>query len=123
MDATAGDAVELAMIARRMIAWTVAYAVALQAMLSGFAVPALTASPAGEICAPASKAAPVVPAPHPMRSDCLACPTMCGAGLAPARTAATAAPTPTARAESHVIQAVARIAARLLPPSRAPPAA
>ena len=123
MDATAGDAVELIMIARRMIAWAIAYSVALQAMLSGFAVPALTASPAGEICTPAGNAAPAAPAPHPMRSDCLACPAMCGAGLAPARTAATAGQTPTARAESHPIRAIAPIAPRLLPPSRAPPAA
>jgi hypothetical protein len=123
MDAAAGGAVELAMTARRMIAWTVAYAVALQAMLLGFAVRALTAGPASEICTPAGNAAPAAPAPHPMRFDCLACPAMCGTGLAPARTADTVAQTPTARAESHLIHVVAPIAPRLLPPSRAPPAA
>jgi hypothetical protein len=50
---------------------TVVYAVALQAMLSGFAVPAVTAGLAGELCVPAANAAaaapPVPAAPHALR--------------------------------------------------------
>jgi hypothetical protein len=113
------------MAARRMIALTVAYAVALQAMLSGFAVPAVTAGPAREICMPAADAAapPVPAAPHPMRSDCLACPAMCWAGLAPAPRVIPVGLTDARSIESHPILVVLLTAPRLLPPSRAPPSA
>ena len=46
MDAAAGEAIELVMVARRLIALTVAYAIGLHALLSGFAVPAVPAGAA-----------------------------------------------------------------------------
>jgi hypothetical protein len=127
MDGAARNAVQLAMTARRMIALTVAYAVALQAMLSGFVVPAVTAGPAGEICVPAANAAPAaapVPgAPHPMLSDCLACPAMCGTGLAHAPGVMPVGLISVPSVEPRPTQVVLRTEPRLLPPSRAPPAA
>jgi len=115
------------MTSRRLIALTVAYAVALQAMLSGFAVPAVTAGPASEICVPAADATPaglpMPAAPHPMRSDCLGCPAMCGTGLAPAPRVMPVGLTGAATIESRPTQVVLHTAPRLLPPSRAPPAA
>jgi hypothetical protein len=131
MDATTGEAVELAMTARRMIALTVAYAVALQALLSGFAVPAVATGRAAEICLPAANVAhgaPLAPAPapaapHPSGSDCLACSAMCGAGLIPAPGVMPVGLTRAPSAESRPTQIVLRTEPRLLPPSRAPPAA
>ena len=61
MDAAAGEAVELVMIARRLVALTVAYTIALHALLSGFAVPAVTAGRATDICMPAGNAARALP--------------------------------------------------------------
>jgi hypothetical protein len=129
MDAAAREVVKLVMIARRMIALAVAYAIALQAMLSGLVAPAEAAGPTGGICVPAANSAPAAagtpPAPalpHSMRSDCLACPAMC-AGLGPARNAVTAPQPPIATAESYRTHVPVRLAPRLLPPSRAPPAA
>ena len=111
-----------------MIALTVAYAVALQAMLLGLAAPAGAFSPTGGICAPAANLAPaasgtpLAPAlPHSMRSDCLACPATC-AGLAPARNAVTTPQPPIATAVSYQADVRWRLVPRLLPPSRAPPA-
>ena len=128
MDAAAGDAVELVMIAHRLVALTVAYAIALHALLSGFALPAVTAGRATDICVPAGHAARAMPpapaAPHhPLGSDCLACSTMCGAGLPPAPDAPMVGLTRGPSAESRLRQVVVRAAPRLLPPSRAPPAA
>jgi hypothetical protein len=127
MDAAAGEAVELVMFARRLIALTVAYAIALQALLSGFAVPAVTAGRATDICVPAGNAPRAMPpapaAPHhPSGSDCLACSTMCGAGLPPAPGALMVGLTRGPSAESRLSQVVVRAEPRLLPPSRAPPA-
>ena len=51
MDAAAGEAVELVMIAHRLIALTVAYAIALHALLSGFAVTDVAAGWATETLA------------------------------------------------------------------------
>jgi hypothetical protein len=59
--------------------------------------------------------------PHSMRSDCLACPAMC-AGLGPARNAVTAPLPPKAAAVSYQTHVPGRLAPRLLPPSRGPPA-
>jgi hypothetical protein len=126
MDATARMAVELAMTARRIIALTAAYVVALQAALSTFAVPTIAAGPPGQICAPAADSAPPAPvAPHSPRSDCLACPALCGggAGLASAAGAMLVRRTDVPSAESRLTHGVGRTAPRLLPPSRAPPPA
>jgi hypothetical protein len=125
MDAAASEAIELVMVARRLIALTVAYAIGLHALLSGFAVPAGRAT---EICVPAGNAARAMPpapaAPHhPLGSDCLACSTMCGAGLPPAPGALMVGLTRGPSAESRLSQVVVRAPPRLLPPSRAPPAA
>ena len=124
MDAAAGEAVELVMFARRLIALTVAYAIGLHALLSGFAVPAGRAT---EICVPAGNAARAMPpapaAPHhPLGSDCLAFSTMCGAGLPAAPGALMVGLARGPSTESHLSQVVVRAEPRLLPPSRAPPA-
>jgi hypothetical protein len=112
------------MTARRMIAVTVAYAIALQALLSGVVGPVAAAGRAGEICSPAANAAlPAPAAPHPLRSDCLGCPAMCGTGLAPAPGVKPVVLTGVPSAESRLTQVVPRTEPRLLPPSRAPPAA
>jgi hypothetical protein len=128
MDAAAGEAVEWIMIARRLIALSVAYAIALQALLSGLAVLAAPAGRAADICVPAGNAARAMPpapaAPHhPLGSDCLACSTMYGAGLPAAPGALMVGLTRGPSTESHLSQVVVRAEPRLLPPSRAPPAA
>jgi hypothetical protein len=125
MDAAACMAVELAMTTRRIIALTAVYVVALQAVLSTFAAPAIAAGPPTEICAPAADGASPAPvAPHLPRSDCLACPALCGgAGLAPAPGAMLVRRTGVASADSRPTHVVGPTAPRLVPPSRAPPPA
>jgi hypothetical protein len=127
MDGAVGEAVELVMIAHRLIALTVAYAIALHALLSGFAVTAVTAGRAADICVPATNATRAMPpapaAPHPLRSDCLACSAMCGAGLPPAPGVMLVGLTRGPSTEARLSQVVVLAEPRLLPPSRAPPAA
>ena len=110
---------------RRLIALTAAYAIALQAALAGVVLLAPSARTAPQICAavghdPQSGSIP-------MGADCAACPALCG-GPAPDAVVSggftIAAPVTAALAIDRRIAPVAlRPVQRLLPPSRAPPAA
>jgi len=111
---------------RRLIALTAAYAIALQAALAGVVLLAASAHAAApQICAavghdPQSGSLP-------MGADCAACPALCG-GAGPDAVApggfAVAAPAAAALAlERRIVPVTLRPSQRLLPPSRAPPAA
>jgi hypothetical protein len=107
---------------RRLIALTVAYAVALQTVLTGFVVLAMAAAP--EICAPAGIGP--MPGSNPSGPDCAACPVSCGGGpdgLAPDTLAVTAPPALFFGIGQPVAPAVLGAAQCGLPPCRAPPAA
>jgi hypothetical protein len=110
---------------RRMIALTAAYAVALQAILSTFAVLAMSGRSAQEICAPVANGA--LPRSLPAGPDCMACPVPCGgaglAGVAPDSRAVAVRPAPSSSVALRVAPVPLRAAQRLLPPTRAPPAA
>jgi hypothetical protein len=105
---------------RRLIALVAAYAIALQAVLSGFVALAMTASP--DICAPAAGGT----LPAPPNSDCGCCHQLCGgdafAGVPPGDLAM-AAPAPLRQADNLSRPVAPPTPPRLLPPSRAPPAA
>jgi hypothetical protein len=110
---------------RRLIALTAAYAVALQAALAGVAL----------LAAPAQAAAPQICAavghdPQsgsiPSGSDCAACPALCGGGpggVAPGGFTVVAPGAAAFALERRIVPATPWRAQRLLPPSRAPPAA
>jgi hypothetical protein len=105
---------------RRLIALTAAYAIALQAVMAGFALVAMSAHPAPAMCAPAGgpPLSPAVPCP--------VCPLACGvtglAGDAPPDFHVAALIVPLS-APACRTAAVRCVAPRLLPPSRAPPEA
>ena len=105
---------------RRLIALVTAYAIALQAVLSGFVALAMAASP--DICAAAVGGT----LPAPPNSDCGCCHQLCGgdafAGVRPGDLAMSA-PGPSRRAGNLARPVAAPTPQRLLPPSRAPPAA
>jgi hypothetical protein len=112
-------------LTHRLIALIAAYAIALQAVLAGFAMLATAAHAAPELCVAAGHGP--IPGSTPLGPDCAACPLQCGGagpdGFAPA--ALTLVP-PTKRSfgVAHRVAAVVLgAAARLLPPSRAPPVA
>jgi hypothetical protein len=107
-------------IARRLIALMAAYAIALQAMLAGFAVLALSAHAAPDVCATGHSPS----GPLPMGSDCGACPALYGAPDAVAPNGFTLA-TPIVAAfaiDRRIAAVMSGPMQRLLPPSRAPPA-
>jgi hypothetical protein len=109
---------------RRLIALTAAYAIALQAALAGFAVLAASAHAAPEICA-AGHESPS--GSMPMGSDCGTCPALCvGAGpdaAAPGSFTLAAPVVASFAVERRGVPVAPWPAQRLLPPSRAPPAA
>src|ERR1700722_10543376 len=105
---------------RRLLALVPAYAIALQALLSDFVALAMAASP--DICAPAAGGT----LPAPPNSDCGCCHQLCGGGAfagVPPGDLAMAAPAPSHRADDLARPIAPPTPQRLLPPSRAPPAA
>jgi hypothetical protein len=111
-------------IYRRLIALAAAYAVALQAVVAGFAVlSAVGAAP--ELCA--SRASDTPGSDHGHAVPCVACPAACGAGglpgLAPAGVSALAQCAAEVRVGHRMLRLAERSGPRNLPPSRAPPSA
>ena len=110
---------------RRLIALTAAYAVALQAALAGVALPVASAHAVPQICAAAGHDPQSDSVP--MGSDCAACPAVCSGGEPDAVASGgftVAAPSAAALAvERRIVPVTPRGAQRMLPPSRAPPAA
>jgi len=110
---------------RRLIALTAAYAVALQAALAGVALLAAYAHAAPPVCA--STGHDPQSGSVPMGFDCAACPAVCGGGGTGAVAPGGFAVAGPAVAAFAVERRDARVAPgrgqRLLPPSRAPPAA
>jgi hypothetical protein len=108
---------------RRLIALAVAYAVALQVVLAGFAMLATAAMP--EICASAGPGP--IPGSIPMGSDCAVCPVLCGSagpdGIAPDIFVFVAPSVSSFGIDRRVVPAAPGSAQRWLPPSRGPPAA
>jgi len=106
---------------RRLIALVAAYAIALQAVLPGFVALAMAGWAGPGICASASHGAP----PGSPHSDCGSCTLLCGGGAALAAVAPSLLVlAPPSTPSPHLAQRAApRTAQRLLPPSRAPPAA
>jgi hypothetical protein len=104
---------------RRLIALVTAYAIALQAVLSGFVVLAMAASP--DICAPAAGGT----LPASPNSDCGCCHQLCGGGApgVPHGALVLAASAPSRQADNLARRAAPPAPQRLLPPSRAPPSA
>jgi hypothetical protein len=104
---------------RRVVVLTAAYAIALQAVMAGFAMLTLAGRPALDICSPAGNG----PSPP---GDCLLCPLTCGAtgldSVAPPEVVAAPA-VPMACPACRAPASAPCSAPRLLPPSRAPPAA
>jgi hypothetical protein len=102
---------------RRLIALAAAYAIALQALLSGFAL--LTAG--ADLCAAATTPA----APH-SSSDCGCCPLLCGAAADLAAASVGTPPSPPLSSpdlhRDYVGMALPSLRG-LVPPSRAPPVA
>jgi len=109
---------------RRLIALTAAYAVALQAALAGVALLAASAQGAPQICAavghdPQSDSIPP-------GADCAACPALCGGGSGGVTPGGFTVAAPAAAGfalEHRIVPVTPWRAQRLLPPSRAPPAA
>ncbi len=103
---------------RRLIALAAAYAIALQAALSGFA---LLTTAGANLCAAAS----VPTAPH-SNPDCGCCPLLCGAA-ADLAAASVGPPStlPLSSSGSHryYVEAALSSIRGLVPPSRAPPVA
>jgi hypothetical protein len=111
---------------RRLIALTVAYAVALQAVLSSFAMLTMAGHAAQGICA--SAASGTLPGPLlPASRECIACPILCGgmalAGIAPPDVAVPVPPPRSSGVAGGAAPWTLPAAQRLLPPPRAPPAA
>jgi hypothetical protein len=108
---------------RRLIALAVAYAVAVQAVLAAFAMPATAAVP--EICASAGPGP--IPGSIPMRSDCAACPVLCGSarldGIVPDIFVFAPPSVPSFGIDRRFVPAVPPSAQRRLPPTRGPPVA
>jgi len=106
---------------RRLIALTAAYAVALQAVLASFVLLAMSGRPAQEICTPAGDGQSLPPG-----DACLFCPLTCTdnafAGVAPPFHFALMA-APATHPDCGAAAASPCSTPRLLPPSRAPPAA
>jgi hypothetical protein len=103
---------------RRLIALAAAYAIALQAALSGFALLTMAGT---DLCAAAS-----VPAPPHSSSDCGCCPLLCGAAADLAVESSGLAPAwPLSSSGSHRDHVEAALPSQrgLVPPSRAPPVA
>jgi hypothetical protein len=103
---------------RRLIALAAAYAIALQAALSGFV---LLATAGTDLCAAAS----VPAAPH-SNSDCGCCPLLCGAAADLAAGSGGSPPVPplsSAGSPHRHVQAALPSMRGLVPPSRAPPVA
>jgi hypothetical protein len=109
---------------RRLIALAAAYAVALQAVLTSFAVVAAAGAVPG-LCTSGAPGMPGSDRGH--ASPCVACPALCGdgglAGLAPAGVRGLGWRTAIIRVEHGMPRLAERSAPRYLPPSRAPPAA
>ena len=110
---------------RRLIALTAAYAIALQAALAGVVLLAPSARTAPQICAavghdPQSGSIP-------MGADCAACPALCGGAgpdaVAPGGFAVAAPAVASFAVDRRIAPVMLQRAQRLLPPSRAPPAA
>jgi hypothetical protein len=125
-DAKGGTIAAMTMVARRrMIALTAAYAVALQAILSSFALLAMSGRSTQEICAPVANGA--LPGSLPSGPDCMACPVPCGgAGLAGVESndrCVMVRPPLSSSVALRVAPVPPRAVQRLLPPTRAPPAA
>jgi hypothetical protein len=111
---------------RRLIALTAAYAIALQAVVAGFAALAVAGTGVPGLCTSSA------PREQPGRDSghaiaCIACPACCsGEGLSGVPPAAIEAPAPrmvSDRSAHRLPQLAARVTPRDRPPSRAPPAA
>jgi hypothetical protein len=103
---------------RRLIALAAAYAIALQAALSGFV---LLATAGTDLCAAASAPA----APH-SNSDCGCCPLLCGAAAdlaAESGESQKALPLSSSGACHRYVEAALPSPRGLVPPPRGPPAA
>jgi hypothetical protein len=110
-------------ICRRLIALAAAYAVALQAVVAGFAVLSAVGQMPG-LCASGAPEAPGSDRGHAV--PCIACPVTCSdGGLPGAAPAGVAAPPRAAavRIGHRMLRLAERSAPRNLPPSRAPPSA
>ncbi len=109
---------------RRLIALAAAYAVALQVVLTSFAVIA-AAGAVPELCTSGTPGTPGSDRGH--APPCIACSALCGhggfAGLAPAGVRLLARRAAAIRVEQGMPRLAERSAPRNLPPSRAPPAA
>jgi hypothetical protein len=100
-----------------------AYAIALQAVVAGFAV----LSAVGQIPGLCTSGAPQAPgSDHGRAAPCIACPLTCGdGGLPGVAPVGVAAPPPAAAGlvGHRMLRLAVRSAPRNLPPSRAPPSA
>jgi hypothetical protein len=109
---------------RRLIAVVAAYAVALQAVLAGFAVVSAAGAMPG-LCASGAPPQPGSDSEHAFA--CIACTAFCGddglAGVAPAGIADALRRGAAVRIAHPTLHLAERSAPRNLPPSRAPPVA
>jgi hypothetical protein len=110
---------------RRLIALAAAYAIALQAVVAGFAALAAAGTAVPGLCT--SSAPQEQPRRDSGHAACIACPTSCcDSGLSGAPPAAAAAPVPRPSIDRNARRLTgveARATPRARPPTRAPPAA
>jgi hypothetical protein len=110
---------------RRLIALVAAYAIALQAVVAGFAALAAAGAAVPGLCTSAPREQPGHDTGH--ATACIACPAYCSdGGLTAALPTGVKMPAPRAAADRgayRMVQIEARGTARDRPPSRAPPVA
>jgi hypothetical protein len=110
---------------RRLIALAAAYAIALQAVVAGFAALAAAGTAVPGLCT--SSAPREQPGRDSGHTACIACPaSCCDGGPSGAPPAAAAAPVPRSSVDRNALRLTrieARATTRNRPPTRAPPAA